>query len=91
MSKKTKTKIHYKKHRTNKKYTIHHTKRHYKKHRNRTNKKHTRRHYKKKRNIVILPGSKGVPLFIVPEKTMSQPISVDQKQFGNIIPGLRNM
>ena len=63
-------------------------KRHYKKHR----KRHTRRKlYKKRRDILILPGSKGVPLFIAPEKISSQSILVNQRQSGNMIPGLRNM
>ncbi len=62
-------------------------KRHYKKHR----KRHTRRKsYKKRRDILILPGSKGVPLFMPPEKITSQSISVNQRQSGNMIPGLRN-
>jgi hypothetical protein len=65
-------------------------KRHYKKHR--TYKRHTKRRlYRKKRDILTLPGSKGVPLFMVPEKTSSQSILVNQRQSGNMIPGLRNM
>jgi hypothetical protein len=63
-------------------------KRHYKKHR----KRHTRRKsYKKRRDILILPGSKGVPLFTAPEKIPSQSILVNQNQSGNMIPGLRHM
>ena len=81
MSKKTRRthKRHIKRHRTHKRHVTH--------------KRHTRRHlYRKRREIVSLPGSKGLPLFIIPEKHNTQKILVNQKiQSGNMIPGLRNM
>jgi hypothetical protein len=67
-------------------------KRHYKKHRTNKKKYTRRKSYKKRRDILILPGSKGVPLFMAPEKIPSQSILVNQyRQSGNMIPGLRNM
>jgi hypothetical protein len=71
-------------------------KRHYKR---RTNKRRNKRQYnikktsyKKRRSVLKLPRSKGVPLFVEPEKTHSQSILVNQYQpSGNMIPGLRNM
>jgi hypothetical protein len=79
MSKKTRRshKRHIKRHRTHKRHI----------------KRHTRRHlYRKRREIVSLPGSKGLPLFTIPQKHNTQKILVNQKiQSGNMIPGLRNM
>ena len=75
-----KTRRGHKIHRTHKKY--------------RHNKRHTRRHlYRKRRQIIPLPGSKGVPIFSIPEKNNSQKIIINQsnKQSGNMIPGSRNM
>jgi hypothetical protein len=78
------------------------TKRRYKRHYKRSGKKSEkrrrvrrrvrRRSYRKRRNILTLPGSKGLPLFITPEKTHVQSIPVNQHQSsGNMIPGLRHM
>jgi hypothetical protein len=51
-----------------------------------------KRSYKKRRSVLRLPRSKGLPLFVEPEKTYSQSILVNQHQSsGNMIPGLRNM
>jgi hypothetical protein len=51
-----------------------------------------KRSYKKRRSVLRLPRSKGLPLFVEPEKTYSQSILVNQSQSsGNMIPGLRNM
>ena len=48
-----------------------------------------------KRNLTeFIPGNKGQGLFSIPEKQQSFKIIVDNnnhKQFGNIIPGLREM
>ena len=79
-------KRHYKKRRTYKKHN-----RTYKK--NKTIKKKTNKNlYKKRRYLLSLPGSKGLSLFTIPEKTPSQSILVNQyKQSGNMIPGLRTM
>jgi hypothetical protein len=49
----------------------------------------------KRRNLSeFIPGNKGKGLFSIPEKQQSFKIIVDNnnhKQFGNIIPGLREM
>jgi hypothetical protein len=50
-----------------------------------------RRIYRKRRELVIIPGSKSVPIFTAPQKKDSHKIIVnDQNQSGNIIPGLRD-
>jgi hypothetical protein len=75
------------------------TKRRRNKHNKRRNNK-TKKHYKRrnhhvyrKRNLrEFIPGNKG-QLFSMPETQKSVEIIVDNnhKQFGNIIPGLREM
>jgi hypothetical protein len=54
-----------------------------------------RRRNRYKRNLTeFIPGNKGQGLFSIPEKQQSFKIIVDNnnhKQFGNIIPGLREM
>jgi hypothetical protein len=54
-----------------------------------------RRRNNYKRNLSeFIPGNKGQGLFSIPEKQQSFKIIVDNnnhKQFGNIIPGLREM
>lgn len=65
------------------------------------NKKRTKRHlYRKRRQILTLPiaNNKGIPLFTIPEKILSQRILINQpnKQSINtsgnyMIKGLRNM
>ena len=59
----------------------------------RRNKRNRRNNYK--RNLSeFIPGNKGKGLFSIPEKQQSFKIIVDNnnhKQFGNIIPGLREM
>lgn len=66
--------------------------------RNRTNRRKNttkRRRNNYKRNLSeFIPGNKGQGLFSIPEKQQSFKIIVDNnnhKQFGNIIPGLREM
>ena len=57
-------------------------------------KKRTKRNlYRKKREIVIVPGSHGLPLFSEPvTKKSSKIMGNDRRELGgNIIPGLRNM
>ena len=79
MSKKTR--------RSHKKYRTH------KKHRA-NRRSHTRKYlYRKRRQILTLPGSKGLPLFSVPEKNNVEKILVNQgnKFSGNMILGLRNI
>lgn len=75
----------YKKHKTNKKYTTNKT--------HKIKRKYTKtRSHRKMRDILTLPGSRGVPLFTIPKKTQFQIIPVNQyHQYGNMIPGLRNM
>lgn len=63
---------------------------------NRNNKKkdkrHTRRHlYRKHRDIILVPESKGIPLFNPPEPDKKKIINKNILQSGNMIPGLRNM
>jgi hypothetical protein len=63
--------------------------------RNKTKRNYTRRN-KTKRNLrEFIPGNQGQGhiLFSIPEKQKSLKIIVDNnhKQFGNIIPGLREM
>jgi hypothetical protein len=68
--------------RTYKKYT----KRHRKHKIHGTHKRH-RRHKRR-----LLPNTKGIILFTIPEKHHVQKILVNQNnQTGNMIPGLRNM
>lgn len=59
----------------------------------RRNKRNRRNNYK--RNLSeFIPGNKGKGLFSIPEKQQSFKIILDNnnhKQFGNIIPGLREM
>jgi hypothetical protein len=70
-----------------------------KKRRRRTHKKRTHKHKRtyKKRNqheITIIPNAKSIPLFTAPEKKLPQTIRINKstnKQFGNIIPGLREL
>lgn len=66
--------------------------------RNRTNRRKNttkRRRNNYKRNLSeFISGNKGQGLFSIPEKQQSFKIIVDNnnhKQFGNIIPGLREM
>jgi hypothetical protein len=66
--------------------------------RNKTKKNHRRRNtIKRRRNLSeSIPGNKGrgVRLFSIPEKQKPFKIILDNnhnKQFGNIIPGLREM
>ena len=48
--------------------------------------------YRKQRQIMLLPESKGEPLFSPPEKLKQQAVTNNgNKEFGNMIPGLRNM
>lgn len=59
-------------------------------HRKRTHKKRT--HNRTHRNKKTRPlASKGVSIFTIPEKTQSEIILVDNRETGNMIPGLRNM
>jgi len=86
MSKKTRSYKRHRKHKTHKAHKVH------KKHK--AHKRHTRRRlYRKRREIMLLPGSKGIPMFSVPEQNQVQKIFVNQsnKESGNIIPGLRKM
>jgi hypothetical protein len=74
------------------KKTKRHTRRHTRGHNKRHNKTHRKRHlYRKHREIVSLPGSKGLPVFLSPDTKQSNKIYVnnDHKISGNIIPGLR--
>lgn len=87
MSKKTRS---HKGHKTHKSYKRNKTHK-----KNRTYRRHTRRNlYRKRREILTLPGSKGVPIFSIPEKKQAQKILVNHdsnNHSGNMIPGLRNM
>lgn len=75
---KTKTKKrHYKKHNKSHKHRAH---------KNRSYRKRTHRNRRRR-----LLGSKGVSIFTIPEKTQSEIISVNNRETGNMIPGLRNM
>ena len=76
-----------------KKVKRHRSKRHYKKHSKIHNKRHSKRHlYRKRRQIMLLPESKGEPLFSPPEKLKQQVLTNNgNKEFGNMIPGLRNI
>jgi len=66
-----------------------HSKRHNKSHKHKkTNKRHSRKH----REIVVVPGSKSVPIFSPPEKKENIKINVNDnisKKQDNGIPGLR--
>ena len=58
---------------------------------NKRHKRHTRKRlYRKKRQIIMVPGSQGIPLFTAPAKKQNQLINI-HKSMGNLIPGLRNM
>jgi len=53
-----------------------------------------KRHYKKRRQITIITGSQSVPIFTKPPRKQSLKILVstgDNKQFGSLIPGLRDL
>ena len=53
-----------------------------------------KRHYKKRRQITIISGSQSVPIFTKPPRKQSLKILVstgDNKQFGSLIPGLRDL
>jgi hypothetical protein len=66
------------------------------KHKKRKNKRTYKKHrlYRKRREISIIPNAKSIPIFTAPEKKLPQAILINQttnKQFGNIIPGLREL
>ena len=53
-----------------------------------------KRHYKKRRQITIITDSQSVPIFTKPPRKQSLKILVstgDNKQFGSLIPGLRDL
>ena len=91
MSKKTRSHKRNKTHKSYKRNKTHKKNRTYRRH----TRRHTRRHlYRKRREILTLPGSKGVPIFSIPEKKQAQKILVNHdsnNHSGNMIPGLRNM
>ena len=65
-----------------------------KRRRNKTYRRRNRRNNYKRNLSEFIPGNKGKGLFSMPEKQQSFKIIVDNnnhKQFGNIIPGLREM
>ena len=65
-----------------------------KRRRNKTYRRRNRRNNYKRNLSEFIPGNKGQGLFSIPEKQQSFKIIVDNnnhKQFGNIIPGLREM
>lgn len=62
---------------------------HHKKHRTYRKRTHKKRTHRKRRRRLL--GSKGVSIFTIPEKTQSEIISVNNRETGNMIPGLRNM
>ena len=62
--------------------------------RKRYNKINRRRNNYKRNLTEFIPGNKGQGLFSIPEKQQSFKMILDNnnhKQFGNIIPGLREM
>ena len=65
-----------------------------KRRRNKTYRRRNRRNNYKRNLSEFIPGNKGKGLFSIPEKQQSFKIILDNnnhKQFGNIIPGLREM
>ena len=65
-----------------------------KRRRNKTYRRRNRRNNYKRNLSEFIPGNKGQGLFSIPEKQQSFKIILDNnnhKQFGNIIPGLREM
>ena len=65
-----------------------------KRRRNKTYRRRNRRNNYKRNLSEFIPGIKGKGLFSIPEKQQSFKIILDNnnhKQFGNIIPGLREM
>jgi hypothetical protein len=61
---------------------------------NKTYRRRNRRNNYKRNPSEFIPGNKGQGLFSIPEKQQSFKIILDNnnhKQFGNIIPGLREM
>lgn len=79
--------------RTHKMYRTHKKNRKSKKHKvNRM--RHTKKNlYRKRHQIFTFPGSKGLPLFNNKDEKNVQNILVNKenRHFGNMIPGLRNM
>jgi hypothetical protein len=81
------------------KKTKRHTRRHKKTtHKKKTHKKttHKKRHtkrrlYRKRRELVSLPGSKGLPVFLAPDTKQSNKIHIitNHNMSGNMITGLR--
>ncbi len=63
--------------------------------RNKSIRKHAKRShhlYRKRRDILVLPGSKGIPLFSLPIHNKPNIIMVNNRmESGNMIPGLRTM
>ena len=65
-----------------------------KRRRNKTYRRRNRRNNYKRNLSEFIPGNKGQGLFSIPEKQKPFKIILDNnhnKQFGNIIPGLREM